>query len=596
MPSGTCSAHRDDPEPAQDTASFERDLRTGEAEYSPALRRIFAVPLGLRLTRETLLERVHPEDVGRIAAALETARRDRDSFAFDVRVVRFDEVERTIRVRGRFVFDGDGQAQRIVGAVDDVTEEVIFRSVRERLSYGAVSSDDAVITQAPDGTITSWNRGAEALYGYTADEAIGQPGAMLEPAFRAGEEAELLSRVFSGDSVGRVETERLHKHGDLIGISLTISPIPDAAGEIVSAAVVARDTTERRHYEARLRYVAEYDQLTAIYNRRRFEEELKRTLARAGRKHATGAVLSIDLDNFKSTNDSAGPAAGDAVLAAVGQVLKRRFRSTDVVARLGGDEFGVLLPGVGVAAARKAAHDLLLALHNSRPVFGGKSFRITASIGVAAFESDDATAGELLVNAELAMYAAKSAGRDRVVVYTASEGRQARATAKLTWAERIRDALDREHGFVLHMQPILDLVSGQVSHGELLLRMRDEYGNLIAPGTFLPAAERFGLIHAIDRWVVRRAIQVLGEGRRRLPVTVNLSGDSVVGDPHLLEVIEHELSEASVDPSMVIFEVTETAAIANMPEARMFAGRLNELGSSLAIDDFGTGFGSLYYL
>src|SRR5207248_10702843 len=140
-------------------------------------------------------------------------------------------------------------------------------------------------------------------------------------------------------------------------------------------AVVARDTTERRHYEARLRYVSDYDELTAIYNRRRFEEELKRALARSGRHRATGAVLSIDLDNFKSTNDSAGPAAGDAVLAAVGRVLKRRFRSTDVVARLGGDEFGVLLPGVGVVAARKAAEDLLVALHNSRPMFGGKAFR-----------------------------------------------------------------------------------------------------------------------------------------------------------------------------------------------------------------------------
>jgi EAL domain-containing protein (putative c-di-GMP-specific phosphodiesterase class I) len=148
------------------------------------------------------------------------------------------------------------------------------------------------------------------------------------------------------------------------------------------------------------------------------------------------------------------------------------------------------------------------------------------------------------------------------------------------------------------MQPILDLATDQISHGELLLRMQDEHGTLIGPDAFLPAAERFGLIHAIDRWVVRQAIRMIAESPRQptLPVGVNVSGDSVVGDPHLLEMIEEELRQASVDPKMLIFEVTETAAIGNMPEATRFARRLNELGSSLALDDFGTGFGSFYYL
>jgi diguanylate cyclase (GGDEF)-like protein/PAS domain S-box-containing protein len=470
-------------------------------------------------------------------------------------------------------------------------------SARELLSYVVDSTDDAILTESRHGTITSWNRGAERLYGYSAVEALGQPSRMLEPAARAGEQQQLLHKVFAGRSVDRLETDRVCKDGDLIVVSMTISPVRDATGRIVAAAVIARDITERRHYEERLRYLADYDQLTGLYNRRRFEEELKRELARAGRYDSAGAVLSLDLDNFKSTNDSAGHAAGDAVLSAIARVLKRRFRASDVVARVGGDEFGVLLPAVEVVDARRAAEDALAAISSCRPIFGGKSFRVSASIGVAAFRPDDATAGELLVNADLAMYAAKSAGRDRVVVYTASEGRRARATAKLTWPERIRDALDRDDGFVLHMQPILDLATDEISHGELLLRMRDEYGNLIAPSAFLPAAERFGLIHSIDRWVVRRAIQMVAAGNpARVPVGVNLSGDSVVGDPGLIEVIERELSQASVDPAKLIFEVTETAALANMPEAAAFARRVNELGSSLALDDFGTGFGSFYYL
>ena len=460
------------------------------------------------------------------------------------------------------------------------------------------STDDAVVTESADGTIASWNRGAEHLYGYSASEAVGGSGEKMVPPGRADEHRQLLRKVFAGATVDRLETERLRKDGELIAVSLTITPVRDAGGRIIAAGVIARDITERRRFEERLRYLADHDQLTGLYNRRRFEEEIKHELARAGRFHFPGAVLSIDLDSFKSTNDAAGHAAGDAVLATVAHVLKRRIRSSDVVARLGGDEFAALLPAVNLADSRRAAQDLLDAIHSCRPTFGGKSFRVTASIGVAAFESDDATANELLVNAELAMYAAKAAGRDRVVVYTASEGREARASAKLSWSERIRQALDREGGFVLHMQPILDLSTDKISHGELLLRMRDDYGNLIGPDAFLPAAERLGLIHAIDRWVVRHAIQLLSEGpgRAPIPLSVNVSGDSVVGDPHLLAVIEQELVRAAVDPKLLIFEVTETAAIGNMPEATRFAHRIQELGASLALDDFGTGFGSFYYL
>jgi diguanylate cyclase (GGDEF)-like protein len=380
-------------------------------------------------------------------------------------------------------------------------------------------------------------------------------------------------------------------------VSLTVSPVTDANGRIVSAAIIARDMTARVRYEDQLRHMADHDQLSGLFNRRRFEEELKRELARAGRYAADhSAVLSIDIDNFKGINDSAGHAAGDAVLAHVAGVLAHRSRASDVVARLGGDEFAVLLSSVGPDDARTAAEQLLGEIRSSPAMYGAKPFRVTASIGVAAFESDDATAGEVMVNADLAMYAAKTAGRDRVVVYTASEARRARAVAKLTWAQRIQDALDNDR-FVLHLQPILELATGQIKHGELLLRMKGERGKLIAPGAFLPAAERFGLIHAIDRWVVGQAIQLVAESMDRVPrVGINLSGESIVGDPHLLSMIEQELEHSSVDPSKLIFEVTETAAIANMPEATRFARGLTSLGCSLALDDFGTGFGSFYYL
>jgi diguanylate cyclase (GGDEF)-like protein/PAS domain S-box-containing protein len=592
---GTQSVAGEIPRP-EGFGSFELDLETGGAHFSAGLRRMLCVPAEHPLTPGLVLERVHPDDRDIVAAALERARRAQDPIGFEVRVTRFDDLERVVRARGEAIRSTEGQCVKVVGTLQDVTEEAAARSARDLLSYVVESTSDAIVTKSSDGTITSWNRGAEQLYGYSAEEAIGQPITLIEPAHRAGEQHKITQTVFSGQSVDHFDTERVRKDGSVISVSLTVSPVTDANGRIVSAAIIARDTTERVRYEERLRHMADHDQLTGLFNRRRFDEQLKRELARAGRYAEHSAVLSIDIDNFKGINDSAGHGAGDAVLSHVACVLSEHCRATDVVARLGGDEFAVLLSAVGPHEARTAAEHLLAAIRASAPVYGGKPFRVTASIGVATFESDDATAGEILVNADLAMYAAKTSGRDRVVVYTPSEARKARAMAKLTWSQRIQDALERDR-FVLHLQPILELASGQIKHGELLLRMKNDRGKLIAPGAFLPAAERFGLIHAIDRWVVQRAIQLMADTIGPAPrMGINLSGESIVGDPHLLEMIEQELARSSVDPANLIFEVTETAAIANMPEATEFARGLTSLGCSLALDDFGTGFGSFYYL
>lgn len=584
-------------EEASGTGSFERDLRTGQAQYSPGLRRIYGLATTGEIARAQLLELVHPEDRPLIDRDLERAIRDRTPFTIEIRIRRPDGSERVVRSYGSATFDGEEPAT-LVGTVRDVTDEVESRAARELLSRVVESSDDAILTKTRDGTITSWNRGAERLYQYTAQEAIGQPSSIIAPPDLAGEQADILRRVFSGESLERFETERVRKDGRRLFVSMTISPVRDPSGRIISAAVVARDMTERRRYEERLRYLADHDQLTGLFNRRRFEEELKREFARAGRYHCRGAVLSIDLDNFKAVNDSAGHAAGDAVLLAVATAMTQRFRSTDVLARVGGDEFAVLLSNVDEDNARAAAEDILGTLRSCRPLFGGKALKVHASIGVAMFDPDDATADEMQTFADLAMYAAKNSGGDRVTTFSLEEGRRARSLVRQPWSERIRDALDHDR-FVLHLQPILDLSSGKISHGELLLRMRDSHNKLITPGLFLPTAERAGLIHEIDRWVVRRAIALLADATG-LPaaggVGINLSGASVTGDQQLLEVIENELRRMGVDPQKLIFEVTETAAISNMPDATSFARQLNSLGCSLALDDFGIGFSSFYYL
>lgn len=578
--------------------SFERDLNTGSVVWSAGIYRVLGLPPDSRPpSLQEAVKLLHPDDRPAIQASYERIVREREpQFCEQLRVLRPDRSERIVELRGKVIFDDFGDAERVVGTARDVTTEVADQRERDLLSYVVESSEDAIVTTDRSGVITSWNRGAERLYGYTAEEAVGRTVSLIVAPGDEGEQAELTRQVFAGESVHQLETTRLRRDGTDVAVSLSISPVRDDREQIVSAAIIARDVTERRRYEARLRALAEHDHLTGLLNRRRFEAELRRELSRSGRSGEGGAVVSVDLDGFKQVNDSAGHAAGDAVLRTVGNVLSAHSRQSDVVARLGGDEFALLLPGAGASQAQAAAAHLLEALHNCRAEVDGTPFQLTASLGVALFTADCAGSEELLVNADLAMYAAKRQGRDRIVVFTPQEAQAARADARLSWAQRIRSALE-EDGLVLHWQAIVDLATGKPSHGELLLRMASS-GKLVPPGDFLGAAERLGLIHAIDRWVVSRAIELLrrGQAPRGLPVSVNLSGESVAGDPDLLGLIERELQTSGVDPAKLIFEVTETAAIANIVEARDFALGVRKLGCGLALDDFGTGFGSFYHL
>ena len=358
-----------------------------------------------------------------------------------------------------------------------------------------------------------------------------------------------------------------------------------------------RDVTKRERSEARLRELADHDALTGLLNRRRFAEEVSARVAGAARYGDGGAVLLLDLDNFKDINDSLGHRTGDAVLRGVAQLLRNRLRRTDVLARLGGDEFAILLPHADLEAARQVADDLLAAIRSHRAIFAGHRIRLTTSIGIAPISAEPVqSAEELLVEADVAMYAAKDGGRDRAAAYE-PRAEPARQDGSLRWSERIREALAGD-GFVLYGQPIVELRTGSVAQYELLLRMRGPGGELLPPNAFLPSAERGGLVEEIDEWVTRQAIGLIhdhsadGAGLR---LEVNVSGRTLAS-PRLPAAIEDQLRRTPINPASLILEVTETAAIVNMDEARAFATELSRLGCRFALDDFGAGFGSFYYL
>ena len=378
-----------------------------------------------------------------------------------------------------------------------------------------------------------------------------------------------------------------------VALSSTIVPDPEM-GHIVMVNVV--DMSDRRRYLDRLAHLADHDVLTGLANRRRFDTELQRHLDRCRRHEPAGALLLLDLDNFKQVNDSLGHNAGDELLVNIAGLLRRSIRSTDVVARLGGDEFAILLTDGDQVAAERVADLVVERIGAHASTLDGVARRVTASVGAVTFQAASEHAADILALADMTMYDAKEAGRNQVAVLPEGDTRGPRAAARLQWQSRIEEALEHDR-FELHLQPIMDISDGRITSAEVLLRLREE-DELVPPSRFVYIAERVGLMPLVDAWVVEHSVEMLARLRRIDPafeLEVNLSGHSI-GRPDVEQAICDSLTVHDVDPSALILEITETAAVGDVALARAFAERITDLGCAFALDDFGAGFGSFYYL
>ncbi len=370
-----------------------------------------------------------------------------------------------------------------------------------------------------------------------------------------------------------------------------LEKLPPEDRAVVQGALERAEKTE-----AELRYLADHDPLTGLLNRRRFRSELDQYVSFTARYGGRGAVMVIDIDGLKEVNDRYGHQAGDVLIRRVAEILRERVRTTDLVARLSGDEFAVLMPQTDTAGALQLGEDLRAQVVEGLPLNSELS-GATISLGITMFGGHDGAGAEaVLVAADQAMYQAKAEGRNRIMLFHAP-GQSAEMARSQTTSAKIRDALTQDR-LRLATQPIRSLASGGIERYELLLRMTDDGGELLPAASFIEAAERSGMVQELDRWVVARALELIGERERAgAPVSLhmNISGASVM-DLSVLEFIERRLDEGGADPARCTFEITQSARVDDFETAAGFADRLTEFGCEVAIDDYGAGAGPFSYL
>jgi diguanylate cyclase (GGDEF)-like protein/PAS domain S-box-containing protein len=516
----------------------------------------------------------------------------------------------TITENARLNRDERNQPIGFEGTITDITErkraEQLFYEQKERAEVTLQSIADAVITTDRAGTIDYVNPIAEKLTGWPASEARGRNVTEVVKLVTDGSYAPIEDPVshalLAGEPLNLADqTVLVSRRGAEVPIQATVAPIRDRNGHTAGAVMVFSDVSRERRMKRLLSYQAAHDTLTGLINRREFESRLNAALegARAD-QNVRHAMFYVDLDQFKVVNDTCGHPAGDQLLRQVTGLLQSRLRANDVLARLGGDEFGVLLEHCTPEQALRIAESLRQAIRDLRFQWGDSTLQIGASIGIVEIDYHTENVANLLSAADIACYAAKDGGRNRVQVYD-----PASASARhreMRWMSRLTNARD-EGRLNLVFQPIVRIAGPADArpHYELLLRLLDENGQTVLPDEFIPAAERYNLMPSLDRWVIEKVLSDIvpstrdGVEQATFTVAVNLSG-TTLSDPGFLEFLIQALETHEPTPGVLCFEVTETAAITNLGHASYLMREMASRGCLIALDDFGSGLSSFTYL
>lgn len=476
---------------------------------------------------------------------------------------------------------------------------------KERAQVTLHSIGDGVITINSRKEIIYLNSVAEEMTGWLHEEASGRP--VTEVFELVDEQGGLIDfnpmqKALEGSGIVQFEE---HSHlrrndGQVFAIEITIAPLPDYDKQVTGSVLTFRNVTTLRDMARQMSYQATHDALTGLINRREFENRLRQALMSTQGGRNSHVLCYMDLDQFKVVNDTCGHVAGDELLKQLASLTYQKIRKDDTLGRLGGDEFGILLLDCPLDKGRETVESILDMIREFRFLWQDKSFEVGASVGLVPITDESGSIEELLSAADSACYVAKDFGRNRVHVYQPDDEALATRHGEMQWFQRIRNALDHDD-FELYYQKIVSLKDEQLHGIEILIRLKTDQRGVIDPEIFLPAAERYGLMPMIDHWVIENAFSSLSELRNknselsRLPIAINLSGQTLCEDG-LVDFIKDCFERYEVNPQQICFELTETAAVANLSQAIKVLGEMKSMGCNLALDDFGSGLSSFKYL
>ena len=594
------------------SVNWEWDPNTDALDTSELVDQLFGLSLHDQLASgSNFLELVHPEDLPSLERAIRRLlKADDESLSVDIRCLSPRGEVRWLAERAVAMRDPEGRVQRIIGVAHDITERKIAENAlfqeKERALVTLASIADGVIRTDARGIVDYLNPVAQKLTGWALEEAYGQTAESIYQVVDEETGKKVLDPVHHCLAEQREVSflgQRLlvRRDGSNFPIHDSATPIRNQENKVIGAILVFKDLTQVRRVESEMEHLASHDPLTGLINRREFERQLRHTLQSHDGRGGRHALCQLDLDAFKLVNETCGHAAGDQLIRKIASVIEERVRQQDVLARLGGDVFGILFSDCSPEEAEHRAKEIGDAIHSFRFHWGGRTFTNRVSGGLAPLSSSHSGADALLSAADAACFVAKDKGGGSIHIFQPGDREIAERYGEMQWISRLHKALD-ENRFRLYHQIIEPLAASNSEPplSELFVRLIDEEGKLVYPGSFIPAAERYGLIPSIDRWVLSTALRLLADDSNtdiaeNSRFAINLSGLSL-GAEGFLDFVVEELNRTEFPPERVFFEVTETSAIANLPMAVRFISVLKGMGCRFVLDDFGQGLSSFGYL